>query len=120
MERLALLIVLRENNVEFANLYCYRSIEGMTLMNEPPDLLEQTLRESGTRYVVGTRGQPVAILLSIDEYEHYLDLLDDEADSQDKELALRLAKAAAREIFGEKQSFRDYFGERSPECQAGL
>lgn len=81
-------------------------------MNEQPDRLEQTLRERGTRYVVGTQGQPVAVLLSIDEYEHYLDLLDNEADSQDKELASRLAKAATREPDGERQSLRDYLRNR--------
>jgi hypothetical protein len=29
-------------------------------------------------------------------YEHYLDLLDDEADSQDTELAARLAQASSQ------------------------
>jgi len=29
-------------------------------------------------------GHPVAVLLTLKEYEHYLDLLDDEADSQDR------------------------------------
>jgi PHD/YefM family antitoxin component YafN of YafNO toxin-antitoxin module len=53
------------------------------------------LREHGARYVVGTKGQPVAVLLTLEEYDHYLDLLDDEADSQDDKLAARLAQAVA-------------------------
>lgn len=52
--------------------------------------LAHTLREQGARYVIGTQGQPVAVLLTLEEYEHYLDLLDDEEDSQDSELAARL------------------------------
>jgi hypothetical protein len=47
------------------------------------------LRERNARYVVDTQGQPIAILLTIEEYEHYLDLLDDEMDGQDDELAAR-------------------------------
>ena len=81
-------------------------------MNGKPDLLEQALRERGTRYVVGAQGQPVAVLLSIDEYEHYLDLLEDEADSQDGKVALRLAQAATRNSSSERQSFRDYLRDR--------
>jgi PHD/YefM family antitoxin component YafN of YafNO toxin-antitoxin module len=81
-------------------------------MNIEPDLLEQTLRERGARYVVGTQGQPVAVLLSIDEYEHHLDLLDDEADSQDKELAARLAQATTWSHDHERQDFREYLNER--------
>jgi hypothetical protein len=57
-------------------------------MNEnSPDELSHTLRERGAHYVVDTQGHPVAVLLTLEEYEHYLDLLDDEADSQDDELA---------------------------------
>ena len=56
----------------------------------------RTLHERSARYVVDTRGQTLAVLLTMEEYEHYLDLLDDEADSQDAELATRLAEAAAR------------------------
>lgn len=81
-------------------------------MNKQPDTLEQTLRESGARYVVGAQGQPVAVLLSIDEYEHYLDLLDDEVDSRDNKVALRLAQAADRDSGGERQAFRDYLHNR--------
>ena len=54
------------------------------------------LRESDARYVVDTQGQPIAVLLTVEEYEHYLDLLDDETDSQDDELAKRLTQAAAQ------------------------
>ena len=74
--------------------------------------LVHTLREQGARYVIGTKGHPVAVLLTLEEYDHYLDLLDDEADSQDGELAGRLVQAAARPTRGERQSFRDYLRQR--------
>ena len=79
------------------------------------DVLVHTLRECGARYVVGTEGRPVAILLTLEEYDHYLDLLDDEADSQDAELEVRLAQAAVRPTHPthkERQSFRDYLRQR--------
>ena len=60
------------------------------------DALVHILRERGARYIVGSEGQPVAVLLTLEEYDHYLDLLDDEADSQDAELAARLNLAAAQ------------------------
>jgi len=84
----------------------------------------RTLRERGARYVVDTRGQTLAVLLTMEEYEHYLDLLDNadgyirEADSQDAELATRVAEAAARprsdggRVHPERQSFRDYLRQR--------
>ena len=62
----------------------------------------RALHERGARYVVDTRGQTLAVLLTMEEYEHYLDLLDNadeyirEADSQSAELVTRLAEAAAR------------------------
>jgi PHD/YefM family antitoxin component YafN of YafNO toxin-antitoxin module len=74
--------------------------------------LVHTLRERGARYVIGTEGHPVAVLLTLKEYDHYLDLLDDEADSQDDELAARLAQAAAQPTREERQSFRDYLRQR--------
>ena len=74
------------------------------------DDLVHTLRERGTHYVVDTQGQPVAVLLTLPEYEHYLDLLEDEADSQDEELAERLEQAAAQPSDGERGSFRAYLG----------
>jgi len=76
------------------------------------DALVHTLRERGARYVVGTEGRPVAVLLTLEEYDHYLDLLDDEADSQDAELAARLAQAAAHPTSEERQPFRDYLRQR--------
>ena len=81
-----------------------------TLSND----LAHTLREHGARYVVGTSCQPVTVLLTLQEYDHYLDLLDDEADSQDAELAARLAQAATQPITEkrERQSFRDYLRQR--------
>ena len=74
--------------------------------------LEHVLRERHARYVVDTQGQPVAVLLTIGEYEHYLDLLNDETDSQDPVLAARLAKAASQSTGDERQSFRDYLRRR--------
>jgi hypothetical protein len=52
------------------------------------------------------------VLLTLEEYEHYLDLLDDEADSQDHELAARLAEAAVRPPREGRPSFRDYLRQR--------
>jgi len=82
------------------------------MSENPSDDLVHTLRERGARYVVGTEGHPVAVLLTLEEYDHYLDLLDDEADSQDPELAARLAQAAVRPTRKERQSFRDYLRQR--------
>ncbi|HUW14952.1 MAG TPA: hypothetical protein VM537_34850 [Anaerolineae bacterium] len=76
------------------------------------DDLVHALRERGARYIVDTQGQAFAVLLSLEEYEHYLDLLDDEADSQDDELATRLAHAADQPTGGERQAFRDYLHQR--------
>jgi hypothetical protein len=76
------------------------------------DKLDRALRESGARYVVDTQGQALAVLLTLEEYDHYLDLLDDEADSQDAELAARLDQASARGAGDERQVFRDYLRQR--------
>jgi PHD/YefM family antitoxin component YafN of YafNO toxin-antitoxin module len=72
----------------------------------------RALREQGGRYVVGAQGQPVAVLLTLEEYNRYLDLLDDEADSQDKELAARLVQASAPHTRSKRQPFRDYIRQR--------
>ncbi|RLF32109.1 MAG: hypothetical protein DRN07_05755, partial [Thermoplasmata archaeon] len=40
--------------------------------NSTNDLVH-TLREHGARYVVGAQGQAIAVLLTLEEYEHYLD-----------------------------------------------
>lgn len=82
------------------------------MTEKPPSDLLHTLRERGAHYVVGAEGQPVAVLLTLEEYEHYLDLLGDEADSQDEELAIRLAQAARRPTDEERISFRDYLSRR--------
>jgi PHD/YefM family antitoxin component YafN of YafNO toxin-antitoxin module len=74
-------------------------------------LASETLRERGARYVVDAQGQPFAVLLTLEEYERCLDLLDDEADSQDPELAARLDEAAAR-TGDERLAFRDYLCQR--------
>ena len=79
--------------------------------NVPNDLI-RALRERGARYVVNAQGQPFAVLLTLEEYEHYLDLIDDEADSQDAELAARLNEAASRSTGSERQALRDYFRQR--------
>jgi len=81
-------------------------------MTDQESTLEQTLREHRARYIVGSQGEPVAVLLTLDEYEHYLDLLDDEADSQDKAMAARFAEAATRPADGVRTSFRDYLRQR--------
>lgn len=79
--------------------------------NSPDDLLH-TLRERGTHYVVDTQGQPVAVLLTLEEYEHYIDLLEDEADSQDDELVTRIERAASGPTGGERQALREYLNQR--------
>ena len=66
------------------------------------------LRERGARYVAGATDQPVAVLLTREENKHYLDLLDDEADSQDAELAGRLVQTAVHSPSEEWQSLRNY------------
>jgi hypothetical protein len=82
------------------------------MSKDPTDHPPRTAREIGAQYVVNRDGQRIAVLLPIQEYEHYLDLLDDEADSQDAELAARLAQASSQPIGGERQSFRDYLHQR--------
>lgn len=57
--------------------------------------------------VVDTQGQVIAVLLILEEYKHYLNLLDDQAD-----LAARLIQAAAQPAGGERQAFRDYLRQR--------
>jgi PHD/YefM family antitoxin component YafN of YafNO toxin-antitoxin module len=76
------------------------------------DILMRKLRERDAHYVVDSKGQAIAVLLTLEEYEHYLDLLDDEVDSQDEELAERLALAAAQAAGGERQVFHDYLHQR--------
>jgi PHD/YefM family antitoxin component YafN of YafNO toxin-antitoxin module len=58
--------------------------------------------------VVGTQGRPVAVLLTLEEYERYLDLLDDEAGSQDADLAARLERASGPSPRHKRLGFRDY------------
>lgn len=78
-------------------------------MNEnPSEDIGHTLREQGARYVIDTKGHPVAVLLTLEEYDHYLDVMDDEADGQDDELGARLAQAAARPTHEERLAFGDY------------
>ncbi len=72
----------------------------------------RALHEQRARYVVGTEGQPVAVLLTLEEYDRYLDLLDDEADSQDADLVARLAQASVQRPHPKRQSFRDYVHRR--------
>lgn len=71
-----------------------------------------TLRKSGARYVVDAECRPVAVLLTLEEYEHYLDLLDDEEDSQDPEIATRLSQAAEGTSV-ERCSFDEYLQRRA-------
>jgi len=82
------------------------------MSEKPPYDPVHMIREHGARYVVGAEGRPVAVLLTLEEYEHYLDLLDDEAESQDDELSTRLAQAAARPARKKRQAFRDYLHQR--------
>ena len=72
----------------------------------------RVLREQAARYVVGASGQPVAVLLTLEEYDRYLDLLDDQVDSHDPKLAARLAQAAARPVRQAQHTFQDYVRRR--------
>ena len=72
----------------------------------------RVLREQAARYVVGAHGQLVAVLLTLEEYDRYLDLLDDQADSRDPKLAARLAQAAARPVRRARHTFQDYVRRR--------
>ncbi len=72
------------------------------------------LREEGVHYVVDAKGEPLAVLLTLQEYEHYLDLLADEADSGDIELATRLMQARKGER-SERMGFREYLRQRTEE-----
>jgi prevent-host-death family protein len=69
------------------------------------------VRDTGERVVMEQQGELVAALISVQDYEHYLDLLDDEADSEDAELAGRLALAADSSAGG-REPFRDYLKRR--------
>jgi PHD/YefM family antitoxin component YafN of YafNO toxin-antitoxin module len=86
--------------------------KGEQMSKDPTGNQPRTVRETGAQYIVNADGQRIAVLLSIQEYEHYLDLLDDEADSQDAELAARLAQASSQPTGGERQPFRDYLHQR--------
>jgi PHD/YefM family antitoxin component YafN of YafNO toxin-antitoxin module len=82
------------------------------MSEKTPDDLVHILREQGARYVVGAEGKPVAVLLTLEEYDHYLHLLDDEAVCQDAELATRLARAAVRTTDADRLSLREYLSQR--------
>ena len=84
------------------------------MSNREPDAVSKMLSEQGGRYVVDSLNRPVAVLLTLEEYEHYLDLLDDEEDSQDKELQARLTLATAPQADAERLSLRDYLRQRPP------
>ncbi len=81
--------------------------------NTSSDTIGKVLRERGARYVVDTQNQPVAVLLTIEEYEHYLDLLNDEYDCQDEEIKARLVKAADPSSTP-RSSLSAYLPRRSP------
>ncbi len=82
-------------------------------MNEnPPDALGRTLRQRDTRYVVGIEGHSVAVILTLEEYYHYLSLLDDDADSQNDKLAARLIHAATQSAREQGQPLQDRLHQR--------
>jgi hypothetical protein len=79
-----------------------------------PEAMARTLREQGGRYVVDAQSRPVAVLLTLEEYAHYLDLLDDQEDSQDKDLSGRLALAAVPQTGAARRSLGEYLRQRPP------
>ncbi len=88
------------------------------MKKKPAENQSSQFRETSQRYVIDASGEPVAVLLSIDDYEHYLDLLDDEEDSADPEIKERLQQAALQ---GEKDGidFQKYLAKRTV-VDAGL
>lgn len=78
------------------------------------EAVAEKVRELGGRYVVDAQSRPVAVLLTLEEYEHYLDLLDDEEDSHDEDLQARLTLAAVPQADAERLSLRDYLRQRPP------
>lgn len=72
----------------------------------------QVINPPAIQFIVTPDGQRVAAVLPIEVYHHYLELLEDEADSQDTELATRLEQAANPSSPSEGQSFRDYLRQR--------
>jgi PHD/YefM family antitoxin component YafN of YafNO toxin-antitoxin module len=79
-----------------------------------PEAMSKALREGGARYVVDDQSRPVAVLLTLEEYDHYLDLLDDEEDSQDEDLRARLTLAAEPQADVARLPLREYLDQRPP------
>ncbi len=77
------------------------------------DAITKTLREAGPRYVVDARQRLVGYLLTPEEYADYLDMLEDRADSQDPEIAQRLAEAGQPSA-EKRPTLRDYLRRRPP------
>jgi len=50
------------------------------MAKSPAKRSARALREQGARYVVTAQGQPVGVLLTLEDYARFLDLLDDEAE----------------------------------------
>jgi len=82
------------------------------MAKSPAKRSARALREQGARYVVTAQGQPVGVLLTLEDYARYLDLLDDEADSQDSELAARLDRAATPSRRQKRLAFQEYASRR--------
>ncbi len=90
------------------------------MSENPPDAPGHILSEHGTRYAVGIEGYPVAVILTVEEYNHYLDLLGGEVDNQDAILTARLMQTAAQSAHEEHQSIRDYLQQRGTTGFPGL
>ena len=87
-------------------------LKGMIPMNEE-DTIVKALREVGPRYIANSQQQLVGFLLTPEEYEDYLEMLEDRADSQDEDLARRLMQAAIAPA-AERPTLRDYLRRRPP------
>jgi len=81
-------------------------------VNQQTNTLSHILRERGVQYVVDAEQRLVAVLLPMEEYEHYLDMLEDEMDSEDEELAAKLAQAAERPEDEDRLTFREHLHQR--------
>jgi len=58
----------------------------------------------GARYIVGIEGYPGAVILTVEEYNHYLDLLGGEMINQAAILTARLMQTAAQFVREDQQS----------------
>lgn len=87
-------------------------LKGVIPMDEE-DMITKALREVGPRYIADSQQRLVGFLLTPEEYEDYLEMLEDRIDSQDEDLARRLTQAAITPAI-ERPTLREYLRRRPP------